>query len=454
MRQCEFFVETTSGKFDTRTHQVEALVDGVWTTVRRGVELARLERRYGVLEMRIDGEPAESHEGQQSRHLRETSEIAQAFLEPGGVRSVVERLGGIQASEYLETLRAVEDGVRGGTWEDARAAIEEGCEKWIKLCQDVQDALPHADTSFANRLRAFGAENTEADVLAFAMRDVAAGDGAERAGARAAVGVLTAGGSTSDAYNAARRVMYLLGAERDWGASLGTEFQSGVVPQGGLVLLSGEAGSGKSTHAKRLADTAKNVVIVSTDGIRKELLGSEADQSRGDEVFRERDRRVRQGLRNGQTVIVDATNLDRSVSKLFQFAREHERMVSVVRMDTPVERVLEQNLGRERVVPEEAVLRHVARHREMTDEVWRTKGARHVCSVAEALQLGDVPPSGAPCRVTTSADISELIRYGGASEISDGVFRVQSPWRTPLGERRESFVARSSDGVRYELSES
>ena len=454
MRQCEFFLETTIGEIDTRAHQVEVLIDGRWTPVRRGVELARHERRHGVLEMRIDGEPAESREGQSSRHLRETSEVAQAFLEPGGVRSVVERLGGAEADEYIRALRAVEDGVRTGTWEDARQAIEESCRVWVDICEHMHGTLPHADTSFANRLRAFGADSAQADVLAFALRDITGGDDAERAGARAAVAVLNTGGTTIEALSSARRVMYLMGSEREWGAPLGTEFQAGVVPQGGLILLSGEAGSGKSTHAKRLADTTTNVVIVSTDGIRKELLGSEADQSRGDEVFRERDRRVRQGLERGQTVLVDATNLDRSVSKLFHFAKENGRAVSVVRMDTPTERVLEQNSGRDRVVPEEAVLRHVARHREMTDTVWRERGAAHVCSVSEALRVGDAPDSGAPCRVTTHAEIAELIKYGGASMTADGEFRVLSPWRSGRGVRQESFVARSTDGVYFELAES
>jgi predicted kinase len=454
MRQCEFFVETTIGEIDTREHQVEVLIDGRWTSVRRGAELARHERRHGVLEMRIDGESAESREGQNSRHLRETSEVAQAFLEPGGVRSVVERLGGAEADEYIRALRAVEDGVRTGTWEDARQAIEESCRVWVDICEHMHGALPHADTSFANRLRAFGADSAQADVLAYALRDITGGDDAERAGARAAVEVLKTGGTTIEALSSIRRVMYLMGSEREWGTPLGTDFQAGCVPQGGLILLSGEAGSGKSTHAKRLADTTTNVVVVSTDGIRRELLGSEADQSRGDEVFRERDRRVRQGLQRGQTVLVDATNLDRSVSKLFQFAKENGREVSVIRMDTPAERVLEQNSSRDRVVPEEAVLRHVARHREMTDTVWREKGAAHVCSVSEALRVGDTPDSGAPCRVTTHAEIAELIKYGGASMLADGGFRVLSPWRSGRGVRHESFVARSTDGVRFEVAES
>jgi len=75
-----------------------------------------------------------------------------------------------------------------------------------------------------------------------------------------------------------------------------------------LIVMVGLSGSGKSTKAKELA-TIHNAQIISSDAIRKELWGDEADQRFPEEVFTTLQKRMRQFLQNGQSVIVDATNL-------------------------------------------------------------------------------------------------------------------------------------------------
>ena len=81
-----------------------------------------------------------------------------------------------------------------------------------------------------------------------------------------------------------------------------------------LVLMIGIAGSGKSTVAKMLKETydrvdAQQSIIVSSDTIRAEILGSENDQTANDKVFVEVRKRINNNL-SKRTVIVDATNIN------------------------------------------------------------------------------------------------------------------------------------------------
>lgn len=73
-----------------------------------------------------------------------------------------------------------------------------------------------------------------------------------------------------------------------------------------LVLMVGPSGAGKSTVITTFFDEHE---VVSSDGIRAELLGDFRIQSNQDDVWAEVHRRVRQKLSFGQRVVVDATNL-------------------------------------------------------------------------------------------------------------------------------------------------
>lgn len=82
-----------------------------------------------------------------------------------------------------------------------------------------------------------------------------------------------------------------------------------------LIMLIGVAGSGKSTWAKKYYDDALNsgirTIIISSDAIRKELFGDESDQTHNTEVFEEVHLRIHAALHTYDTVIYDATNLNR-----------------------------------------------------------------------------------------------------------------------------------------------
>ena len=118
-----------------------------------------------------------------------------------------------------------------------------------------------------------------------------------------------------------------------------------------LTLMVGVSGSGKSTHAAKLAH-ATGATIVEPDAIRKELTGDASDQSRNGEVFRLAHNRAESFLLTGKSVVVDATNLDRKTrAEWVAIARRCGAEARAVVVDTPVDVAKKRNRSRDRVVP-------------------------------------------------------------------------------------------------------
>jgi len=75
-----------------------------------------------------------------------------------------------------------------------------------------------------------------------------------------------------------------------------------------LILLVGLPASGKSTFAKTLVN--EDTVLLSSDALRKELLGDEKCQENNELVFRTLYSRAKKYLIDGKNVIIDATNIN------------------------------------------------------------------------------------------------------------------------------------------------
>ena len=119
-------------------------------------------------------------------------------------------------------------------------------------------------------------------------------------------------------------------------------------------MFIGIPGCGKSTHARKMMEKDSSIVIVSSDAIRKELYGSEEDQSHNQEVFNEVFKRTRAALANDLHVIIDATNLSRKrrIAFLKQFDNCEKRATVFA---IPFEVCCERNNSRERIVPQYAM---------------------------------------------------------------------------------------------------
>ena len=133
-----------------------------------------------------------------------------------------------------------------------------------------------------------------------------------------------------------------------------------------LILLIGIPGSGKSFYTKKYDYDRifkHNTTILSSDQVRKEILGDENDQTHNEEVFQYiKDTSVKQ-LEKGQRVIIDATNLSRKARQSItdyvdqKLSFYEYGFIKFVVVATPYYQCLENNRKRSRQVPENVIER-------------------------------------------------------------------------------------------------
>lgn len=127
-----------------------------------------------------------------------------------------------------------------------------------------------------------------------------------------------------------------------------------------VFIMVGLPGSGKSTYASHIITENGKPKIHSSDELRKELYGDADCQDKNSELFEELHRRIKADLRDGNDVVYDATNINKK--RRIAFLREldniscHRICIAVM---TPLEKCIEYNQARERVVPDEVIHRMI-----------------------------------------------------------------------------------------------
>lgn len=129
-----------------------------------------------------------------------------------------------------------------------------------------------------------------------------------------------------------------------------------------LFMMVGLPGSGKSYMANAIEIECNGEIIKpkihSSDAIREELLHDVNDQEHNKDVFAVLHQRIKDDLRNHNSVIYDATNIDKKQRTAFLNGLNGINCVKVCFLVmTPYELCLEQNRNRERSVPDEVIKR-------------------------------------------------------------------------------------------------
>lgn len=124
-----------------------------------------------------------------------------------------------------------------------------------------------------------------------------------------------------------------------------------------FFMMIGLVGSGKSYHAKELAEEY-DAEIFSSDALREEMFGDVNHQTNNDVLFKELHKRIRECLASGKSAIYDACNI--SYKRRMEFLKSLNKIPCekiAVLMATPYEVCLERNAQRERKVPEYVIKR-------------------------------------------------------------------------------------------------
>lgn len=147
-----------------------------------------------------------------------------------------------------------------------------------------------------------------------------------------------------------------------------------------LFIPIGIPGCGKSTFARGLGAD-----IVSSDTIRALLTGDENDQTRNGEVFKQFHARIYSDLSNGRNVFADATNLTVSARKALLDEAETARKVQpvtthVILFKNPAQ-ALRRNNSRDRVVPEDVMLKMLEKYEQTLSNLW-SENYDHITEVS------------------------------------------------------------------------
>ena len=122
-----------------------------------------------------------------------------------------------------------------------------------------------------------------------------------------------------------------------------------------ICVMVGLPASGKSFRSNELLKDGRYDILISSDSIRKELFGSEQDQSNNDLVFKIYYNRLKEALKNKQNVILDATNCTykarkRIFTEISSLRLKEKIEITAWIMNIPLETLLTRDKNREKSV--------------------------------------------------------------------------------------------------------
>lgn len=125
-----------------------------------------------------------------------------------------------------------------------------------------------------------------------------------------------------------------------------------------LIMLIGIPASGKTTYAENYKNQFPDTVILSSDSIREELYGDPNIQGSPNKIFGIMKERMASCLKNGNTVIYDATNVKvRDRESALRKASDMGVCSEAVYFCTSLKIALKRNEDRDRKVPEHVIRR-------------------------------------------------------------------------------------------------
>lgn len=122
-----------------------------------------------------------------------------------------------------------------------------------------------------------------------------------------------------------------------------------------IQIIVGIPGSGKTTYCKEYVNKSKRFVHISSDNIRKEILGTEQDQSDNNKVFSIMQERTLSALQKGYSVLYDATNLTRKDRlRIINSCPAYVQKEAIICW-APIETCIERDLNRNRTVGKDII---------------------------------------------------------------------------------------------------
>ena len=120
-----------------------------------------------------------------------------------------------------------------------------------------------------------------------------------------------------------------------------------------IIITVGLPGSGKSTYLARLGVNA-----ISSDEIRRLIADDPRDQSMNARIFATIRYLIRQRIAAGRPeTYVDATHLTRwERLPYIRLAQRHGCQIEALYFDVPADVCIQRNHGRDRIVPDQAIL--------------------------------------------------------------------------------------------------